>query len=108
MNRYHLVGNQNELIEKLSLLFIKGKPVNDFPPSYKGINDQVTIHRTIILINDYLPEEAKQLFEGKMVITAILFEFKNFFNPIIEIDCQDRAVIYITIGSLFSVGSKIS
>ena len=107
MNRYHLTGNQNELIEKLSLLFIKGKPVTHFPPSYKGINDVATMKRTIDLILDHLPDDAKQMLEGRLVIKAILFEFKNFFNPHIEIHCDDRAVIYITIGSLFSVGSKI-
>lgn len=106
MNRYHLTGNQNELIEKLSLLFIKGKPVTHFPPSYKGINDAVTMKRTIDLILDHLPDDAKQMLEGTLVVTTILFEFKHFFNPIIQIHSLNRAVIYITIGSLFSVGFK--
>ena len=104
MNRFHLTGNQNQLIEDLAAVFmVKGKPVKHFPKSYKAVNDPPSMDKVLSLLSEKLPEEAHPMFEGKLIITAILFEFKNFFNPLIEIHSTNRAVIYITIGSLFSV-----
>lgn len=102
MNRYHLLGNQNDLIEKLSLLFTKGKPVTNFPDSYKGLDDRESMEKAFTLIRRALPEEAEVMFQDKLFISAILFNFEPYIDPVVQIHSKNNAVIHITIGSMFT------
>lgn len=106
MNRFHFTGNQNELIDKLAtIFFISGKPVGGYPKSYKGINDVKAMYKVMSLIVDKLTQEEKGILQD-LNVEAILFELKRFFNPILQIHCMNKPVIYITIGSLFTVSQQ--
>ncbi len=107
MNRFHLHGNQNDLIEKLSLIFINGKPVTNYPKSFKGINYRPHMKMILLILEQVMLEDMREIFESENEITAILLQLQNYFNPVIEIHFKDKATVYITVGDLFTVGSKV-